>query len=412
MKVVIDAYSGKMTFYDADPQDPILQAYSAAFPNMFVPISKMPAALQAHLRYPPDIFSIQSAIYGRYHLTNSQAFYCRQQRLAAVADGRRRPAVAGAAGGEHLQQPGPAGLHHPGPHGAAVPGVLAAGHGPGQTGLHGLGRLRPGVADRPLELEPELQPDGVDGRTGRSGTSTASSTCTRRRKGRRARPTRTPEISANKTVSSDITLLDQHGSEVLLGETLMVPIANSMVYLRPLYVSPTTNPQPQLQYVVGVLGKNVQIDTSLLERPVRPAEHDRVLPSESGRVLDRHGAGGGGGNPAAGADRLHQRAGRAQGRQPGAVPDRHRRDAAGDRPGAARDRRDDAGRHDDHHHDDGAAGQGQKTSKKTGATTTTTTSHDDIHDDHLGADEHRAQERHDHPPSTTSTTLVSAAPKT
>jgi uncharacterized protein len=71
------------------------------------------------------------------------------------------------------------------------------------------------------------------------------------------------EISANKTVSSDITLLDQHGSEVLLGETLMVPIGNSMVYLRPLYASPTTNPQPQLQYVIGVLGKNVQIDTSL-----------------------------------------------------------------------------------------------------------------------------------------------------
>ena len=75
VKVVIDAYSGKMTFYDADPKDPILQAYSAAFPNMFVPLSKMPTALQAHLRYPEDIFSIQSAIYGRYHLTNSQAFY-------------------------------------------------------------------------------------------------------------------------------------------------------------------------------------------------------------------------------------------------------------------------------------------------------------------------------------------------
>ena len=43
VKVVIDAYSGKMTFYDADPKDPILQAYEAAFPNMFTPLSKMPA---------------------------------------------------------------------------------------------------------------------------------------------------------------------------------------------------------------------------------------------------------------------------------------------------------------------------------------------------------------------------------
>ncbi len=90
------------------------------------------------------------------------------------------------------------------------------------------------------------------------------------------------EISANKTVSSDITLLDQHGSEVLLGETLMVPIANSMVYLRPLYASPTTNPQPQLQYVVGVLGKSVQIDTSLSAVLSDLLQTTVSLPSESG----------------------------------------------------------------------------------------------------------------------------------
>ena len=64
-------------------------------------------------------------------------------------------------------------------------------------------------------------------------------------------------------MSKDISLLDTKGSEVLLGETLMVPIADSMIYLRPLYVASTTNPQPQLEYVVAVLGKNVQIDTSL-----------------------------------------------------------------------------------------------------------------------------------------------------
>jgi hypothetical protein len=71
------------------------------------------------------------------------------------------------------------------------------------------------------------------------------------------------EISANSTVSKDISLLDQGGSTVLLGETLMVPLADSMVYLRPLYVASSSNSQPNLQYVVAVLGKNVQIDTSL-----------------------------------------------------------------------------------------------------------------------------------------------------
>jgi uncharacterized protein len=43
----------------------------------------------------------------------------------------------------------------------------------------------------------------------------------------------------------------------------MVPLGDSMVYLRPLYVAATTKPQPQLQYVVAVLGKNVQIESSL-----------------------------------------------------------------------------------------------------------------------------------------------------
>ncbi len=130
VKVVIDAYSGQMTFYDADPSDPILQAYSAAFPHMFTPLSKMtgpapgPPALPGghllhsvrHLRpLPPD---------------QPAGLLRRQQRLAALADGRRRPAVAGPAGREHVQQPGPAGLDHPGPHGAAVPGVLPARHHP------------------------------------------------------------------------------------------------------------------------------------------------------------------------------------------------------------------------------------------------------------------------------------------
>jgi uncharacterized membrane protein (UPF0182 family) len=71
------------------------------------------------------------------------------------------------------------------------------------------------------------------------------------------------EIQADNAVSSEITLLNQHGSQVLLGETLMVPIADSMVYIRPLYVAASSNPQPKLEYVVAVLGGTVKLDTSL-----------------------------------------------------------------------------------------------------------------------------------------------------
>ena len=35
----------------------------------------MSPALQAHLRYPEDIFSVQATMYGQYHITNAQSFY-------------------------------------------------------------------------------------------------------------------------------------------------------------------------------------------------------------------------------------------------------------------------------------------------------------------------------------------------
>jgi uncharacterized protein len=283
VKVVIDAYSGKMTFYDVDPSDPILQAYSAAFPNMFVPIKQMPASLKAHLRYPPDIFSIQSAIYGRYHLTNSGQFY-------AASNAWQLSPTAGA-----------------GPQSQAL---LA------QNTYNNQGQL---VSTTPARMAPQYQvyslpkadPDDQvftvsDGFVPASQTNLSNSNQNFNLtawmvgladpgqygqlnlyevpQGTAGPANADAEISANKQVSSDITLLDQHGSEVLLGETLMVPIANSMVYLRPLYASPTTNPQPQLQYVVGVLGKNVQIDTSLSAVLSDLLNTTVSLPSESGGV--------------------------------------------------------------------------------------------------------------------------------
>jgi uncharacterized membrane protein (UPF0182 family) len=70
-------------------------------------------------------------------------------------------------------------------------------------------------------------------------------------------------MNQDGTVSKDITLLDQKGSEVLLGNTLMVPVGNAMVYLRPLYVASTTNPLPELTYVIGVVNKHVVIESTV-----------------------------------------------------------------------------------------------------------------------------------------------------
>ena len=170
MKVVIDAYSGKMTFYDADPSDPILQAYSAAFPNMFVPNSEMPASLQAHLRYPPDIFSIQSAIYGRYHLTNSGQFYAASNAWQLSPTAGAGPQSQALLAQNTYNNQGQLVSTNPARMSPQYQVYSLPEHGSGQTGLHGLGRLRPCVAIEPVGVQPELQPDRVDGRPRRPGT--------------------------------------------------------------------------------------------------------------------------------------------------------------------------------------------------------------------------------------------------
>ncbi len=90
VKVVIDAYTGKMTFYVMDPHDPIIQTYEKAFPGMFTPSSKMSPELRDHLRYPEDIFTVQATMYGKYHIIRAAKLLQRRRRLGAVARPRGR----------------------------------------------------------------------------------------------------------------------------------------------------------------------------------------------------------------------------------------------------------------------------------------------------------------------------------
>ncbi len=78
VKVVIDAYNGQPQFYVSDPADPILRTWQRLLPQMWQPLSKMPATLRAHLRYPSDLFRIQADRLRTYHMQDPQVFYNRE----------------------------------------------------------------------------------------------------------------------------------------------------------------------------------------------------------------------------------------------------------------------------------------------------------------------------------------------
>ncbi len=258
VKVLVDAYTGKMTFYVMDPNDPIIQTYEKAFPGMFTPASRMSSALRAHLRYPEDIFTLQATMYGKYHITNAQSFYSAADAWAlSPSPGSGSPTQAlqttlttNAQGqtvstGQLVRMaPIYQELRVPGQTqqsftllDAFVPvsgqsqiqtlsGFMIAGNDPGQYG-----KLKMFVTPRD---NPVNGPSIVAAR-----------------------------IDANSDVSHQISLLNQNGSSALLGNVLMIPVANSLLYIQPLYVESSRNPFPVLQEVIAVYQNQVAIDSTL-----------------------------------------------------------------------------------------------------------------------------------------------------
>jgi uncharacterized membrane protein (UPF0182 family) len=86
VKVVMNAYTGQMKYYVADPSDPIVTMWSHVFPSLFTPLSDASPDLRAHFRYPEDMFNIQAKQFANYHVTDPQVFYGKQDFWALPGD--------------------------------------------------------------------------------------------------------------------------------------------------------------------------------------------------------------------------------------------------------------------------------------------------------------------------------------
>src|SRR5690606_14248800 len=75
VKAVVDAYDGSVDFYVMPVDDPIIEAYRSAFPALFMDYSEMPEQLKSHVRYPEDLFRVQTNMWARYHVQSPGSFY-------------------------------------------------------------------------------------------------------------------------------------------------------------------------------------------------------------------------------------------------------------------------------------------------------------------------------------------------
>jgi uncharacterized membrane protein (UPF0182 family) len=232
VKVVIDAYEGKTTFYLAEPRDPLALTMAKIFPGMLKPLSEMPAGLRQHIRYPEDIFRIQAAIYTTYHMTNPSVFYNKedQWQIATVLDSDRNGTVMqpyytimklpGEAQNEFVQIL---------PFTPQSKANLSAWMVARSDGAH-YGHML--VFQFPKQ-KIVYGPQQVQGR-----------------------------INQDQVISPQITLWNQQGSEVNWGTLLVIPIEESLLYVRPLYLRSPEGKIPELKRViVAYQSKIVMADT-------------------------------------------------------------------------------------------------------------------------------------------------------
>lgn len=260
VKVVVDAYNGSMKFYKWQPNDPILQAYDKAFPDLFTPVSQMTAALRAHLRYPEDIFTVQASMFGRYHITGAASFFNAGDAWDLSQDpGSGSPSSALATTASTNAQ----GLQVGTAKTQRMTPIYQEMSLPGDTNLS-FNILEPYVPvsqnDQQQNLSAFLVAQSDPANYGNLRVYVTP----------RGQQVNGPAlinsiISSNPSIAQQISLLDQHGSSVQLGSVLMLPIDQSIVYVRSLYTESTQNPLPQFKYLIAVNGNRVAMRPTLAD---------------------------------------------------------------------------------------------------------------------------------------------------
>lgn len=239
VKAVVDAYDGTVKLYVLNDKDPLIRAYRSAFPELFTDGSKAPAAIRDHFRYPEDLFRVQTAMWGRYHLTNTDDFYNKNNAWDVARDPNAvnlagNVTAVGAA--ESTDQP-------------IDPYYL-------------LMKLPDQKGERFLQLRPYV-PVGSN-RSRQQLVSFMVAQSDPRDYGQldvyrmpsgslpQAPANVAAQMQADDNVSRQQTLLCQRGggSSCEFGNVLVIPIDNTLLYVRPFYVQSEGNEIPELKKVI------------------------------------------------------------------------------------------------------------------------------------------------------------------
>jgi uncharacterized membrane protein (UPF0182 family) len=242
VKVIVDAYEGSVDFYVTDKTDPVIQAYAKTFPSLFKPFDAMPQSLKTHVRYPEDLLTIQSLIYAIYHMADPGVFYNREDAWEVSRVATRAEEA----------QPIP-------------PYYL-------------ISKL-PDSEKEEFVLTLPFSPYSTDKNSPRNNmVSMIMARCDGDKYGKlmlfkfpKDRQVYGPlqisiRINQDETISKDLSLWNQQGSQVRFGNLLAVPLSGyRIMYIQPIYIQASVGKMPELRRVVVVFGDQLAYGASFEE---------------------------------------------------------------------------------------------------------------------------------------------------
>jgi uncharacterized membrane protein (UPF0182 family) len=234
VKVVMDAYDGRIEAYIADPDDALIRTYARIFSGIFRPLDEMPADLRPHLRYPEDLFRVQTTLYATYHMGEPEIFYHREDEwqipTTARGDASRDPFL------RHI--------------------IMTL----------------PGEEREEFILMTPFTPRGKDNLSAwmvarNDGEHLGELVVYRFPRQRLVfGPTQVVNrINQDTDISRQISLWDQRGSQVIRGNLLVIPIEESLIFVQALYLRAEGGRIPELKRVIVAYENQVVMEETLEE---------------------------------------------------------------------------------------------------------------------------------------------------
>ena len=229
VKITIDAYDGSVNFYQSDPDDAIIRVFGAIFPGLLKPMAEMPPDLKKHIRYPRELFAIQTALYATYHMTDPKTFYNKED-LWEIPSYSKTPMVP-----YYLIMKLPEEKKEEYvlfmPYTPAKRDNLAAWFAT-RCDVPNYGQLIAYTFPRDRLV---YGPRQIDAR-----------------------------IDQDSYISQQITLWGQRGSQVIRGSLLVIPVETSLLYIQPLYLAAEDKGGlPELRRVIVAYENNVVMEDNL-----------------------------------------------------------------------------------------------------------------------------------------------------